>query len=174
MAKKKTLLVPKTRQGLKPPVEKPSRRTEKQKETARKNISQWNEMRKKYGTKRAKEMMANRRKLRSLVKEIKKSPEAEASKQGQDTTPSVPKTGTAAHDLYKAIMDELPEDSRDNIRDYYMSGDVIDVGYEVISKKDLKSTDNLLDPEEFEKKIQEFAAKNIDFDSDEFDDLFGL
>lgn len=165
MAKKKTLLVPRTRQGLKPPVEKPSRRTEKQKETARKNISQWNEMRKKYGTKKAKELMASRRKIKAMMARQEKE---------QKEVKSVPKTGSEAHDLYKAIMDELPEDSRDNIRDYYMSGDVIDVGYEEISKKDLKSTDNLLDPKEFEEKLNKYMDLYTEFDPEAFDDIFGL
>lgn len=88
--------------------------TEAQINAARANIQEWNRLRSKYGTKKAKEIAARRRNLKKTFKE--------------EGSGSVPLTGSAAHDRYTAIMDSLPPELRDKIRDENDSEDVLEAG----------------------------------------------
>ncbi len=76
----------------------------KQNRNSLENLTYWNALRKKYGTKRAKEIV-----------------EARGHKR-------VYKTGTASHDLFETIMDKVSEEDRDRLRDQWDSDSVLEVG----------------------------------------------
>ena len=97
--------------------------SDKQKESARRNIGQWNALRSKYGTEKAKEISRRRRDLRQVMK----------NKTFSSTTPH---SGAAAHDLFKSIMNTFEEGDRERIRDGYVSGDILDLGESWIEEYD--------------------------------------
>lgn len=97
------------------------KQTAAQKEAAMKNIKEWNRLRSDYGMEKAKRIAERKRNLKKTFSESQNM---------------VPKSGTAAHDRFKAIIDSLPESERDRIRDGNDSEDILDVGSRWIENDD--------------------------------------
>lgn len=74
------------------------------------NLSYWNALRKRFGTKKAKEIVEARGHKRVHYKD------------------------TEAHDLYETIMDSVSEEDRDRLRETWASDDVLDVGSTWVNK----------------------------------------
>lgn len=116
-------------------------RSDKQKESARRNIQAWNQLRDKYGNEKAKEISRRRRDLRQVMK-------------NKTAFSSTPHSGTAAQDLFKSIMNTFDEGDRDRIRDGYVSGDILDLGESWIEEYD---EDEYMDPDIAEELLKDYA-----------------
>ena len=116
-------------------------RSDKQKESARRNIQAWNQLREKYGTEKAKEISRRRRDLRQVMK-------------NKTAFSSTPHSGTAAQDLFKSIMNTFDEGDRDRIRGGYVSGDILDLGETWIEEYD---EDEYMDPDIAEELLKDYA-----------------
>lgn len=113
-------------------------RTEAQINAARANINAWNDLRKKYGTEKAKRIAARRRNLKKTFQE--------------GTSGNVPSSGKAAHDRYKAIMDSLNEADRQKFREEYDSLAVLEVGSKWLEEGDWDE-DEYMDADEAEELL---------------------
>lgn len=116
-------------------------RSDKQIESARRNIKQWNDLKDKYGEEKAKEISRRRRDLRKVMK-------------NKTFTSTAPHSGQAAHDLFKSIMNIFDEGNRDKIRKGYESDDILDLGESWVEKYD---EDEYMDPDIAEELLKDYA-----------------
>ena len=113
------------------------KQTEAQKEAAIKNIQEWNRLRSKYGLEKAKKIASRRRDLKQTFKE---------------PNPNVPKSGKAAQDRFKAIMNTFDESDRQKFREEYDSLDVLEVGSKWLEEGDWDE-DQYMDVDEAEELL---------------------
>jgi hypothetical protein len=116
-------------------------RSDKQRESARRNINQWNALRSKYGTEKAKEISRRRRDLRQVM-------------ENRSNFSSTPHSGQAAQDLFRSIMNVFDEADREHIREGYVSGDILDLGEQWIEEYD---EDEYMDADIAEELLKDYA-----------------
>lgn len=113
-------------------------RTEAQINASKSNINAWNDLRKKYGTEKAKRIATRRRNLKKTFQE--------------ETSGNVPSSGKAARDRYSAIMDTLNEADRQKFREDYDSLTVLEVGSKWLEEGDWDE-DEYMDADEAEELL---------------------
>ena len=116
-------------------------RSDKQIESARRNINQWNALRSKYGTEKAKEISRRRRDLRQVMK-------------NRTAMSSTPHSGQAAQDLFKSIMNVFDDADRERIREGYVSGDILDLGEQWIEEY---NEDEYMDADIADELLRDYA-----------------
>lgn len=99
-------------------------RTEAQKQAAIKNLQDWNRLRSNYGLEKAKEIATRRRNLKKTFNE--------------EGTGNVPLKNRPAQDRFAAIMDSLPPEERERIRETNDSEDVLEAGSRWLEEKEFE------------------------------------
>lgn len=112
----------------------------------------------------------------STAAQERKQRAIEATKKYRESGLDTSRTGRSAHERFKMIMDALPKNQRDMLRnkvdggEYYSSGDLLDAAEEIAQES---SGVKYFSKYQLDRKLKELRERNQDL-SDDIDDAIDL